>query len=153
MEAWPTGREHREWLTERLTPAGRLASESLYRWSDVLTLVTEVPLTAANQQPRTDLLTVSELATALNVPTSTVHRWTSEKSIPFYKLGHRTVRYRLSEVLASCAQGAAVRRDDPHDRIQARSPLLGGLQVHRPDDGGEQAIPPFDWAEHYKKGG
>jgi excisionase family DNA binding protein len=55
------------------------------------------------------LLTADELATALKVRTSTVYDWHRFGRIRGYKLAYKTVRFRLSEVLADVrarAEGA-----------------------------------------------
>lgn len=46
------------------------------------------------------LVSVSVVAERLQVHPRTVHRWTRNRLIPFYRVG-KSVRYRLNEVLAS----------------------------------------------------
>ncbi len=45
------------------------------------------------------LLNREKLAVKLGVSVDTVHAWTSEKRIPHFRLGHRTVRYNYGAVV------------------------------------------------------
>jgi excisionase family DNA binding protein len=51
------------------------------------------------------LLTVEELAGTLRVQPTTVRAWAGAGRIRSYKFGHRTLRFRLSEVLEAFAGG------------------------------------------------
>jgi len=164
VEALPcAGPTAREWLLEHVMPAGEVAEVEVYCWGEVLAILhgyrpiesspdghEDVPVRDGCED---DLLTAQQLAEALLVPLSTVHRWTSEGRIPHYKLGHRTVRYRLSEVLESAVQTAAARKEAFDGRTQARKPMAHRLSLPRSRDAPAQEIPPHDWSRNNQEGG
>ena len=47
------------------------------------------------------LLTLDELARALGETPRTIRNWRAKKLIPYFALGHRTLRFRLNSVLAA----------------------------------------------------
>jgi excisionase family DNA binding protein len=49
-------------------------------------------------KPLEKLLTIDELARHLNVKKKSIYNWVSQKSIPYYKLGSRLLRFKLSEI-------------------------------------------------------
>ena len=53
----------------------------------------------------TNFLTRVELAHELKVSPSTIYNWTRWDWIPSHKMGGRTVRYKLNEVLHALADG------------------------------------------------
>jgi predicted DNA-binding transcriptional regulator AlpA len=135
---------------------GRLGGLQLHRWGDVLRLVapgTPTEAETALQPSGSDLLDAAGLAAALDVSQAVVHRWTSERRIPHYKLGHKTVRYRLDEVLASKAQSTAAGKRQTHGREKARKRVDGGLPVRRAGVPRADSIPAFDWTRTDEKGG
>jgi excisionase family DNA binding protein len=48
------------------------------------------------------LLTGKELAEKLGVKRATLWRWRRSKAMPHYKIGSKSIYYKLSEVLAWC---------------------------------------------------
>jgi excisionase family DNA binding protein len=52
------------------------------------------------------LLTADELAALLQIQPNTVRAWAGEGRIKSYKFGHRTLRFRASEVLDAFAAPA-----------------------------------------------
>ena len=145
-------------ITADAPVVGELDGFILHRWGDVLSGVAPALAEPANADPpvqttRSDLLDPAGLAAALDVSQAVVHRWTSEGRIPHYKLGHKTVRYRLSEVLASTAQGTAAGKRQTHGREKARKRMDGGLPVRRAGVRRDDSIPAFDWTRTDEKGG
>lgn len=69
--------------------------------------------------PTPAFLNARQLAEHLNVTIGFVRRKTCEKKIPSRKLGHRTVRYDLAEVLAALGHGAP----EPPPAAQHRRPV------------------------------
>jgi len=53
-----------------------------------------------------ELLTGEQLGEKLKVPELTIEKWRREGRIPIIWLGHRTLRYRLSDVVAALQQAA-----------------------------------------------
>src|ERR1700730_4102293 len=53
-----------------------------------------------------ELLTSEQLGEKLKVTLLTVEKWRREDRIPVIWLGHRTVRYRLSDVVTALQQAA-----------------------------------------------
>ena len=137
---------------------GVLDGLSLHCWGDVLDLIAPALAAPADEvtpapTARSDLLGPAALAAALDVSQAAVHRWTSEGRIPHYKLGHKTVRYRLDEVLASKAQDTAAGKRQTHGREKARKRVDGGLPVRRAGLRRTESIPAFDWTRTDEKGG
>lgn len=56
-----------------------------------------------------ELLTIHELAAYLKVHRVTIFRW-NRQGVPRVRIGHRTTRYKLSEVLAWLEQRGGVRK-------------------------------------------
>ncbi len=144
-----------EKLARSALPTRVVNGEAMYRYGDVLDHLTGRADAAASVPGRDagGLLSPAELAYALGVPVARVHRWTSDRSIPFFKLGHKTVRYRLSDVLSSAEQTTAAPEEHPHGRQQARRHVARRVQVQGPGDGPAAAIPPYDWSQHDKARG
>ena len=61
----------------------------------------ESPLKALLDQP---LITRDQLASKLGISTDTVQGWTSDKRIPAFRLGHRTVRYSYPAVISALSR-------------------------------------------------
>ena len=61
------------------------------------------------------LIDARELAEHLGINLALVYRWSSDGRIPRYKLGHKTVRFRLCEVLRVFREEA----DAPIERPKA----------------------------------
>jgi len=59
----------------------------------------------ANVQPfplgDRSLLTVAQLSERIKVAIDTLHRWTASGRVPCYRLGRRTIRYDLDQVVAA----------------------------------------------------
>jgi excisionase family DNA binding protein len=55
-------------------------------------------LKSATEDP---LISKQELAADLKVGCRTIEQWVAEKRIPFVRLGHRTLRFNLSDVRRS----------------------------------------------------
>jgi hypothetical protein len=53
-----------------------------------------------------ELLTGEQLAKDIKVTELTIERWRREGRIPIIWIGHRTIRYRLSDVVAALEQAA-----------------------------------------------
>lgn len=86
------------------------------------------------------LLTAAELAAHLSVPVGYVYRLTSERRIPVVKLGHRTVRYDLEQVIAAL--------DRP-----ARSPTPCRAPRPRTEPAPTRDLPAYDWSSPMVAGG
>ena len=60
--------------------------------------------------PAEKLLTAAELAELLGLKLSTIRQWTSAREIPSIKLGRRSVRYLMSDVLKAIGEYVEARR-------------------------------------------
>ena len=49
-------------------------------------------------EAESDIIDKAELARLLKAPVHTIEYWTRSKKIPHFRIGHRTIRYSLSEV-------------------------------------------------------
>ena len=58
-----------------------------------------IPMTKAEPSQRLGLLTKQQLAEELSMPLQGVQALTRQKKISAIRLGHKTVRYRLEQVL------------------------------------------------------
>jgi excisionase family DNA binding protein len=99
---------------------------------------------------------VPEVAEVLRVPVSTVYEWIAERRLPHVKLGHRTLRVDRADLLAWIRECSVAARTEEVGRGPAttRRGVGGGLPVPGPEDGGVDALPPFDWAgDHEAAGG
>ncbi len=88
------------------------------------------------QTPAPAFLNARQLADHLNVTIGFVRRKTCEKKIPSRKLGHRTVRYDLAEVLAALGQSAP----EPPPAAPHRQPVPRVAPVLLSD------LPAYDWS-------
>ena len=95
-----------------------------------------------------ELLTAQDLARVLKVPVSRVRRWTSERRLPFVKLGHRTTRYSRRAVLAWIASKTVEPLgrpgEDLDDGVQTQQDMARRLSVSVPRDRPTKTIPPHD---------
>jgi len=93
--------------------------------------------------PRTEeeLLTGEQLAKKIIVSELTIERWRRKGRIPIIWLGHRTIRYRLSEVVAALQQAANTPkarefRAKHSERGRARAKALHAeMAVRRAEEG------------------
>ncbi|MFA4844935.1 MAG: helix-turn-helix domain-containing protein [Patescibacteria group bacterium] len=149
-EALPCpGMDAARWLTATVKPTGEIGGAPVYRWGDVTAALAEqpgrvMPTPIVSDDGRA-WLSAEELAVHLSVPISTVQQWTASRRIPSYKFGHRTVRYRLQEVIQAAAQTTAAAKENFDGHHEARRPLARRLPIPGPGDGGGESIPPHDW--------
>lgn len=92
----------------------------------------------ADPLPTGTLLTAEQLAARLNLSVQQVHRLSASGRIPRYKLGHRTVRFNLDEVLAAL-QAPASTPARPAQRPE-RAPKA------RPELQPRSDLPSYDWS-------
>ncbi len=81
------------------------------------------------------LLTAQELADLLQLTVAQVHRLAKRGTIPRYRMGHRTHRYDLDEVLA------ALREPETPAVTPSR-----GATPSRPGSARVASLPAFDWS-------
>ena len=84
------------------------------------------------------LIDASELAEHLDVSTQAVYRLSASGRIPKYKLGRRTVRFCLDEVLA------ALKRDAAPSAPSATPARRTSNPSGRPE---LVSLPPIDWSK------
>ncbi len=77
------------------------------------------------------LIDARELAEHLGINLGLVYRWSSDGRIPRYKLGHKTVRFRLCEVLRVFREeaDAPVKRAAPEDVTDDIDAVLATLEL------------------------
>lgn len=97
--------------------------------------------------PQTDdevLIDAAELADALAVTIHCVYRLSASGRVPRYKLGHRTVRFKLSEVLEALRADAAALKPGTGER-SPRPPRH--REAPPAPDAPRFPLPPFDWSK------
>jgi len=65
-----------------------------------------------------------QLARRLNVSSDTVQLWTAQKRIPAFRLGHRTLRYNYSAVIASLGKFYQPQRAVWSRKLPKRKPVF-----------------------------
>jgi len=70
------------------------------------------------------LISRDELAKRLNVSADTIQIWTGRKKIPAFRLGHRTVRYNYSAVVAALGKFYQPQSAGWSRRLPKRKPVF-----------------------------
>jgi excisionase family DNA binding protein len=125
-------------------------------WSEALELLPLLnpPVSPPSNCPEDALLTTEQIAALLQTTTTQITRLTSERGLPHYRLGHRTLRFSKPEVLDWLRQIARVApKEQTHGSSQTERRLLRRFSIHQPKNRPETTIQAFDWTGHNKKEG
>jgi hypothetical protein len=78
-----------------------------------------------------ELLTSEQLAKIIKVSGFTVEDWRRKGVIPHFWLGHRTIRYRLSDVIAALEQAAGAAEAQQMRAEQSQRGRIRAKSLHK----------------------